>query len=79
MLQLRCGSGTLFAEVLEDSVVEVRCRNRRCGYEPGVLVLHQFDTHTGAVLGTKRYRDAEELKEAQSNGTYRDAAAVRTA
>lgn len=63
MRQLRCGSGTLFAEVLEATVVEVRCRNRRCGYEPGVLVLHKFDTTTGTVLGTRRYRDAEELKE----------------
>lgn len=63
MLQLRCGSGTLFAEVVETSVIEVRCRNRRCGYEPGVLVLHKFDTNTGVVLGTSRYRDAAELKE----------------
>lgn len=78
MRQLRCGSGTLFAEVFDPDEIEVRCRNRRCGYEPGVLVLHRFCISTGAVLGTSRYRDAAELKE-EDSATNHTAAAVRSA
>lgn len=78
-MKLRCDSGHMFGEMLSPTELEVRCRNRRCGYEPGVLVLHRFDTRTGAVLGTKRYRDAALLKEESNSGTDCAAAAVRSA
>jgi hypothetical protein len=78
-MKLRCDSGVLFGEVIEDTVVEFRCRNRRCGYEPGVLVLHRFDIRTGAVTGTKVYRDAAELTKGERSGADCDAAAVRSA
>jgi hypothetical protein len=78
-MKLRCGSGALFGEVIEDTVVEFRCRNRRCGYEPGTLVLHRFDIRTGSVTGTKVYRDAAELTEGERSGTDCDTAAVRLA
>jgi hypothetical protein len=54
-LELRCGP-VLHGIVLPDGKLEVKCRSRFCGHEPGVVVLHQFDVHTGAVT-TKRYRD----------------------
>lgn len=78
-MKLRCEGGHTFGEVLSPTELEVRCRNRKCGYEPGVLVLHRFDTRTGAVLGTKTYRDAALLKEEESSGTDCAAAAVRSA
>jgi hypothetical protein len=76
-VQLRCDSGTLFAELFGGEI-EVRCRNRRCGYQPGLMVLHRFDGFTGQLLGTRRYRDAVMLKE-DSSGTHCDTAAVRSA
>jgi hypothetical protein len=43
--------------------IEVKCRSKRCGAEPGVLVLHRFDSSTGQYLGTKRYRELESRKD----------------
>jgi hypothetical protein len=37
-------------------IIEVKCRSKFCGAEPGVVVLHRFDAKTGEVLGTSRYR-----------------------
>lgn len=59
-MELRCANGTLLGELL-DGVLEIACRNRRCGKEAGVLVLHRFDVRTGVELpgSPKLYRDPE--------------------
>jgi hypothetical protein len=36
--------------------IEVKCGSKSCGAGPGVVVLHRFDSTTGEVLGTTRYR-----------------------
>lgn len=61
-MELRCANGTLLGELYpEQGVLEVACRNRRCGKEPGVLVIHRFNVNTGQELpgSPTVYRDAE--------------------
>jgi hypothetical protein len=60
-MDLRCANGTLLGVLLPDGVLEVACRNRRCGKRPGVIVLHRFDVRTGTELpgSPKLYRDPE--------------------
>ena len=54
-MELRCDN-TMHG-VVHDGVLEVKCRNPRCGVKPGVVVLHQFDLQTGALIDTNRFRD----------------------
>lgn len=56
MTDLRCPA-KLHGILVADSVIEVRCRSRFCGYQPGVIVLHQFDIHTGELKDTLRFQD----------------------
>jgi hypothetical protein len=57
--ELRCGGGVLFG-ILEDGVLEVKCRERHhCGVRAGVVIIHRFDAVTGNLLDTKEYRDPE--------------------
>jgi hypothetical protein len=55
MTELRCGH-TMHG-VLEDGVLEVKCRNSRCGARSGIVVLHKFDIITGNLLSTQRFKD----------------------
>ncbi|QPX62566.1 hypothetical protein SEA_WOLLYPOG_13 [Arthrobacter phage Wollypog] len=54
--ELRCPNEILFG-VLDDGVIEVKCRSSRCGARAGVVILHRFDTHTGRLLGTRSFKD----------------------
>lgn len=56
-MELRCDSRRLFA-ILEEGVLEVACRSKRCGYQAGVVVLHRFSLSTGELLSTRRFRSA---------------------
>jgi hypothetical protein len=56
--ELRCDNNIKFGELdREDHVLEVKCRSRRCGAEPGVVVVHGFDLESGKLLGTRKFRD----------------------
>ena len=55
MGELRCDN-TMHG-IIYDGVLEVKCRNPRCGAAPGVVVLHQFDMKTEMLIDTNRYRD----------------------
>lgn len=59
-MDLRCRSGIKFGEVNDLHSLEVKCRSNRCGAEPGVVVIHRFDTETGELLATERFRDPPE-------------------
>jgi hypothetical protein len=61
-MDLRCANGDKFGELLDGRFLEVRCRNRRCGYRAGVVVVHRFDITTGKeVQGSPHvYRAAEQ-------------------
>lgn len=75
-MDLRCPSGKKHAELIEPGVVEVRCTDRFCGHAKGVIVLHRFDTMTGDLIETKRYRNPQRSK---ANGAHNASAAVRSA
>lgn len=57
MRELRC-NGKLHG-ILQDKVLEVKCGSKWCGAGPGVVVLHRFDTESGALLDTEYYKDPE--------------------
>lgn len=71
-MELRCPNGIKFGELTEE-FVEVKCRSKRCGAKPGVIVLHRF-SHQGILLKTLRFRDAAQLRE-----KVKDEASVRSA
>jgi hypothetical protein len=64
-MELRCENGILFGLVLPDGLLEFKCRSRRCGAGPGVVVLHRFDSVTGKEVegSPKLYRDPAYDKE----------------
>ena len=53
---LRCPA-KLHAIVVGPNQIEFKCSSRFCGAGRGVVVLHTFDTITGAVVGTKKFSD----------------------
>lgn len=53
--ELRCRA-TMHAK-LADGLLEIKCRRRSCGAQPGVVVLHRFNIHTGELVDTKRFAD----------------------
>lgn len=55
MKELRCPNKK-HAE-LDDDKIEVKCNSRFCGAEPGVVVLHVFDSSTGELVATSRFKD----------------------
>lgn len=67
-MQLRCGNDILFG-IVENGVLEVKCRSRRCGHEAGTVVIHQFDLWTGELKGTLQFKDP-----ANKKGVSEDAA-----
>lgn len=59
-MELRCNNGILFGFLDtkgREPVIEVKCRSRFCGAEPGAVVLHRFSVLSGDLLETKRFRD----------------------
>jgi hypothetical protein len=63
MIELRCG-GTMHGKLdLEAMVLEVKCRHRRCGARPGVVVLHTFNLSSGDLIRTERYADPSTRKD----------------
>jgi hypothetical protein len=63
-MDLRC-EFIKHAELIEPGVVEFKCRSRKCGHGPGIVVLHRFDTNSGELLSTNIFKDPEGVK----NGT----------
>lgn len=57
-MDLRCDSGIKHGDLLvEDGVLEVKCRSKRCGHQPGTIVIHRFDASTGALISTRKFTD----------------------
>lgn len=55
-MELRC-KHKLHGILIRDGILEVMCSSALCGKKPGVVVLHQFDTKTGQLLGTRKFKD----------------------
>lgn len=63
--ELRCPA-KLHGVIVGPDRVEIKCGSRFCGAGRGVVVLHTFDTATGAVVATNRFSDP-----VRDNGTER--------
>jgi len=75
MGELRCDN-TMHG-VIHDGVLEVKCRNPRCGVKPGVVVIHQFDIATEMLINTERYRDPVVRKEVNKGAADSHSSSIR--
>lgn len=56
-MELRC-EGDLYGIISEDrETIEVKCKRRKCGHKPGLVVLHTLSLTTGQVIKTSIYKD----------------------
>ena len=55
--EIRCPH-KLFAVLIGD-MLEIKCRSSFCGASPGVVVIHQFDCHTGEYIETRTFREPQ--------------------
>lgn len=55
-IDLRCPS-KLHGVIIDENRFEVKCNSKFCGAGNGVVVLHVFDTTTGKVVETKRFKN----------------------
>lgn len=57
VIDLRC-EGDLYGRYdPETHSVEVRCKRRKHGAQPGIIILHTISLDTGQVVETQKYRD----------------------
>ena len=65
-IPIRC-SHDLYGVFDDDTkTLEVKCKRRRCGAQPGVVVLHKIsllEGQVGKVVSTKRFADPKRKKE----------------
>lgn len=73
MHELRCGT-TLHGRMMNEFMLEVKCKRRACGHTAEVVVLHSFDIRTGKLIGTRKF--ANPRKEV-THGTTESIAAIR--
>ena len=59
-MELRC-EHKLHGILISSGVLEVKCSSTLCGKKPGVVVLHRFDTNTGDLLETRRFKDTPSI------------------
>jgi len=55
MLRLRCPN-SLHGIVTDEGLIEIACKSRWCGKEPGIVVLHRFDAKTGELVETLKFK-----------------------
>ena len=64
-IELRCkgrGEGDLYGIYDPDAhTMEVRCKRRRHGARPSILILHTIDLTTGQVVKTVEFKDPANL------------------
>lgn len=53
---IRC-QGRIIGELIDEDILEVKCRSERCGAKRGVVVLHRINVKTGDLVETKRFSD----------------------
>lgn len=56
MTEFRC-RGKLHGILIGNDTVEIKCRSALCGARTGVVVLHEFNVHTGQLVQTRRFKD----------------------
>jgi hypothetical protein len=57
-MELRCDEGRiLHGKLLDNGLVEVKCRSRFCGATRGLVVLHRFNLDTGELVETQVFKN----------------------
>jgi hypothetical protein len=56
MTEIRC-RGKLHGILIGNDTVEIKCRSALCGAKSGVVVLHEFNVHTGQIIKTRKFAD----------------------
>ena len=74
-MELRCPSKK-HGELLEPSIIEVKCGSRFCGAQDGAVVLHQFDAITGELIKTTIFKDPQK---GMKDASHHHSTAVRSA
>jgi hypothetical protein len=74
--ELRCDNRILHG-VLENRVLEVKCRSARCGARRGVVIIHRFSVVTGGLLETLQFKDPITRKVGEQDGSRGNVSAVR--
>ena len=60
LVPLRCSNDLYGMFDSDELTLEVKCKRRRCGARPGVIVLHKISLNegqVGKVIQTKRFAD----------------------
>jgi hypothetical protein len=73
-IQLRCEAGLhgIIKERKGKRVFEIRCKNKWCTDRiPGIVVLHYFDTETGKLVDTNKFRDPNVEKTSSNISQFR--------
>jgi hypothetical protein len=76
-VELRCPSEILHG-VVDDNIIEVRCRSNWCGHRAGTVVIHRFDLKTGECVSTLCFKDPTS-KKGSANGSARSGVPIRSA
>jgi hypothetical protein len=67
-MDIRCDS-KMHGIIVEPGLIEVKCDSKFCGHRAGVTVLHRFNSLTGELVETKRYKDpGKDQADAVDNG-----------
>lgn len=59
-MQMRCPHK--LHGIVDGDVIEVKCGSSLCGSKPGVVVIHKFNSKTGELVDTQRYKDTPLIK-----------------
>lgn len=70
--ELRCkgeGQGDLYGVYDSEShTIEVRCKRRRHGARPGIIVIHTISLETGEPINTREFQDPARVVRKEDNG-----------
>lgn len=73
-MDLRCPT-KLHAVLLDGGLLEVKCGSRYCGAGQGTVVLHRFNTSSGELVETVRFKDP--ARKEKGHAAQHHSAAVR--
>jgi hypothetical protein len=77
-MELRDEEGNLQAVFHPPDILEIKCRSRLCGAQPGVIVLHRWKLPEG-TLETKRYKDPARAGREEASASDHSSTTVRSA
>lgn len=56
-IELRC-NGNMYGVLSDDhTTIEVKCKRRKCGYAPGIVILHTISLESGEEIHTEKFTE----------------------